>query len=225
MENEVEVYFIKDKKKSPWKDVKHKRVDDGEKIMFTQKKDSITCSCMLYIQQGFLCRHIFYVFNIKEIDITPSKYILRRWRKDIIPPELFRQTFSNSRKGSKMIQYAFVTFGSTVNKLAKKEEVMSNFLSNLQEYLSEVNKCGPSMPLCSKDARIESLHGSSVPKTINVKNPEGITNKGTGIKFIGNKEKSIEVSKKRLRECALCHKLYHDARTYPLRKKIGNVFS
>nr|KAJ0216158.1 hypothetical protein LSAT_V11C300137710 [Lactuca sativa] len=99
MENEVEVYLIKDKKKSSWKDIKHKRVGGGEnyysdyleslsdlspsnyfKVMFNQKEDFITCSCMLYIQQGFICRHIFYVFNIKEIDIIPSNYILRRWR-------------------------------------------------------------------------------------------------------------------------------------------------
>ncbi|XP_052621739.1 protein FAR1-RELATED SEQUENCE 1-like [Lactuca sativa] len=150
------------------------------KVMFNQKEDSITCSCMLYIKKGFLCRHIFYVFNIKEIDIIPSKYILKRWWKDIIHLELLRQTFSNYGNESKMIQDAFITFGSIVNKLAKEEDVLSNFLSNLQEYLSEFNKCGSSMSSCSKYTHMTSLRGASVPNTINFKNPEVNTDKGTG---------------------------------------------
>ncbi|CAI9261921.1 unnamed protein product [Lactuca saligna] len=148
------------------------------KVMFNQKEDSITCSSMFYIQKGFLCRYSFYVYSINEIDIIPSKYILKRWRKDIIPLELLRQTYSNYGKESKMIQDAFITFGSIVNKLAKEEVGLSNFLSNLQEYLSEVNKRGSSMSSCSKYARMTSLRGASVPNTINVKNPEGITNNG-----------------------------------------------
>ncbi|XP_023745568.1 uncharacterized protein LOC111893734 [Lactuca sativa] len=134
MENEVEVYLIKDKKKSPWKDVKHKSVDDGENY-YSDYPESLS--------------NLSPSTDFKEIDIIPSKYKLRRWRKNIIPPELLIQTFSNSGKESKMIQDAFVTFGSIINKLANEEHGLRNFLSNLQEYLSEVNKCGSSMSSCS----------------------------------------------------------------------------
>ncbi|KAL4573410.1 hypothetical protein LXL04_020215 [Taraxacum kok-saghyz] len=93
---------------STWIDVIDKRIDEDDddpfvvyrkplvdlcpntdfKVVFNETEDSFTCSCMNFIQEGFLCRHIFYVFNIKEIEIIPSKYILRRWRKHIIAPEV-----------------------------------------------------------------------------------------------------------------------------------------
>ena len=48
---------------------------------------------------------------------------------------------------------------------------------------------------------------------------KGIRNKGTRKRLISNRDKSIAASKKRKRDCTLCHKSYHDARTCHLRNK------
>ena len=187
--------------------------------MFNETEDSFTCSCMNFIQEGFLCRHIFYVFNIKEIEIIPSKYILRRWRKDIIAPEVLLQKFSNTGEEGKLVKDAFAIFISIVNKLGREENGLKNFISNLEDMHEVLNERGKSKSSCSKESRMASLRGASIPESIEVQNPEGIRNKGTGKRLISNRDKSIAASKKRKRDCTLCHKPYHDARTCHLRNK------
>ncbi|KAL4567701.1 hypothetical protein LXL04_023293 [Taraxacum kok-saghyz] len=174
---------------------------------------------MNFIHEGFFCRHIFYVFNIKEIDIIPSKYILWRWRKDIIATEALVQKFSNTGEEGKLVKDAFAIFISIVNKLGREKNGLKNFISNLEDMHEVLNERGKSKASYNKESRMASLRGASVPEHIEIQNPEGIRNKGTGKRLISNRDKSIAALKKRKRDCALCHKPYHDARTCHLRNK------
>lgn len=194
--------------------------------MFNPKDDTINCSCMLYVHQGVLCRHMFYILNMKEIDQIPSKYILRRWQKDIIGDGILKKKYSYSQYGGKietLIQDAYGIIRSSINKLVHDEDEFNKFVSQLQELNNGISSCITSTESSSKGDQIEAILGVTVPDVINIQNPVGIKNKGcgTGKRLKSNKEKAVEASKKRLRLCTLCHKPYHNARSCILRE--GNL--
>ncbi|KAL9241236.1 hypothetical protein vseg_015367 [Gypsophila vaccaria] len=47
-------------------------------------KGDFKCTCKLFEFKGNLCRHIMACLGIEYIDFIPDKYILDRWRKDIV---------------------------------------------------------------------------------------------------------------------------------------------
>nr|KAJ0197405.1 hypothetical protein LSAT_V11C700368450 [Lactuca sativa] len=59
IEDESEVYVLRDKKKKIFLLI--------VLILVTRRGDSISisCSCMLFVQEGLLCRHIFFILNMK----------------------------------------------------------------------------------------------------------------------------------------------------------------
>nr|KAJ0222152.1 hypothetical protein LSAT_V11C200086500 [Lactuca sativa] len=59
--------------------------DVPEKTYFFKKESRFECTCSLFFQNGILCRHIFCIFRTYQINKIPSKYILRRWCKGVIP--------------------------------------------------------------------------------------------------------------------------------------------
>ena len=44
----------------------------------------IQCSCKLFEFVGILCRHIIKVIELEELTCIPEKYVLDRWRKNIV---------------------------------------------------------------------------------------------------------------------------------------------
>nr|XP_043612093.1 protein FAR1-RELATED SEQUENCE 5-like [Erigeron canadensis] len=58
------------------------------KVLFDQKEGVIICTCKKYLKLGLLCRHCFWVLKNFQINELPKKYIMKRWMKNLIPPEL-----------------------------------------------------------------------------------------------------------------------------------------
>ncbi|XP_023759727.1 protein FAR1-RELATED SEQUENCE 5-like [Lactuca sativa] len=149
IEDESEIYVLRDKKKKKLID---KNVNEDEesddfyrnslpshcpnthyKVVFSRRGDSISisCSCMLFVQEGLLCRHMFFILNMKEYDEIPSNFILRRWGKDIIANGLLRKKYSYPHKGSKnecLIQDAYVILRLSINKIAKNEDELAKYI-------------------------------------------------------------------------------------------------
>ncbi|XP_026443076.1 protein FAR1-RELATED SEQUENCE 5-like [Papaver somniferum] len=48
-------------------------------IIYESNDKTIQCSCFLYEFSGYLCRHIFKIFSIVDIQSIPPQYILKRW--------------------------------------------------------------------------------------------------------------------------------------------------
>ncbi|PUZ38169.1 hypothetical protein GQ55_9G175600 [Panicum hallii var. hallii] len=61
--------------------VRHIQSDQGATVVFNIENMTITCSCRKYESIGILCNHALKVFNIKDVFILPSEYILNRWTK------------------------------------------------------------------------------------------------------------------------------------------------
>ncbi|KAF5458302.1 hypothetical protein F2P56_022338 [Juglans regia] len=51
---------------------------------FNEDECEAKCMCGLFEMRGILCRHILAIFSAKDVRLLPSKYIMDRWRKDII---------------------------------------------------------------------------------------------------------------------------------------------
>ncbi|KAL2901608.1 Protein FAR1-RELATED SEQUENCE 7, partial [Bienertia sinuspersici] len=45
-----------------------------------------SCSCKLIEFRGILCRHIIKIIEFEDVNLIPERYILSRWRKDIVRP-------------------------------------------------------------------------------------------------------------------------------------------
>ncbi|KAK9073289.1 hypothetical protein SSX86_007613 [Deinandra increscens subsp. villosa] len=69
-------YYIKD-----WTQVTTKPFE----VMYRESDMTIYCECRRFESFGLLCRHIFYVLRQMDIREFPKKYVLRRWRRDVVP--------------------------------------------------------------------------------------------------------------------------------------------
>ncbi|PWA37770.1 hypothetical protein CTI12_AA576330 [Artemisia annua] len=61
------------------------------KVVYNKLDGSVVCCCQLFVRCGILCRHIFFVFKNCNVLKVPDQYILKRWTRDLIPPDLRRQ--------------------------------------------------------------------------------------------------------------------------------------
>ncbi|XP_052627109.1 protein FAR1-RELATED SEQUENCE 5-like [Lactuca sativa] len=207
-------------------------IEDESEVVFSRRGDSISisCSCMLFVQEGLLCRHMFFILNMKEYDEIPSNFILRRWGKDIIANGLLRKKYSYPHKGNKnecLIQEAYAILRLSINKIANNEDELAKYVKRLQEVDSGIPLCTSSRASSSRSVHIEKIIGVAVPDVINIHNPEGIRNMGwaSGKRIKSTREKVIEKSKKGTRLCGLCHKPNHNARSCILRFKKSDLES
>ncbi|XP_021844812.2 protein FAR1-RELATED SEQUENCE 6-like [Spinacia oleracea] len=53
-------------------------------VTVDKEKGEFTCSCRLFEFRGILCRHIIGAINNQDVKNIPDKYILSRWRKDVV---------------------------------------------------------------------------------------------------------------------------------------------
>nr|GEX19876.1 hypothetical protein [Tanacetum cinerariifolium] len=62
------------------------------KVVRNLKDGSVECTCRHFLRYRFLCRRVFCVLKNCNIEVIPERYILRRWRRDLMPPALRRNT-------------------------------------------------------------------------------------------------------------------------------------
>nr|XP_048326368.1 protein FAR1-RELATED SEQUENCE 5-like isoform X1 [Ziziphus jujuba var. spinosa] len=51
-------------------------------VTFNSLDDTVICSCKNFEYVGFLCSHALKVLDQRNIKVLPSRYVLKRWRKD-----------------------------------------------------------------------------------------------------------------------------------------------
>ncbi|XP_023760546.1 uncharacterized protein LOC111908984 [Lactuca sativa] len=202
------------------------------KVVFSRMGDSssISCSYILFFQEGLLCRHMFFILNMKEYDEIPSNFILRRWGKDIIVDGLLRKKYSYPHKDSKnecLIQDLYAILRLSINKIANNEDELAKYIKQIQEVDSGIPLCTSSRASSSRSIHIKKIIGAAVPDVINIHNPQGIRNKGcaSGKRIKSTREKVTETSKKGSSLCSLCHKPNHNARSCILRLKKSDLES
>ena len=69
----------------------HNRLDERVVTVDIRSK-SFTCSCRMFENQGFLCRHVFNILEVLGghvqyhfLKTIPAQYVLKRWTRDVRP--------------------------------------------------------------------------------------------------------------------------------------------
>ncbi|XP_022888998.1 protein FAR1-RELATED SEQUENCE 2-like [Olea europaea var. sylvestris] len=61
----------------------NRRTKKTFRVVLQKDTCDITCSCHLFEFRGIICRHTIAVLIRNDVTILPSRYILRRWRRDV----------------------------------------------------------------------------------------------------------------------------------------------
>ncbi|XP_071688630.1 protein FAR1-RELATED SEQUENCE 5-like [Rutidosis leptorrhynchoides] len=186
-EEETEIYVVKEEKE------KTKEGSNEEKQFFHYK-------VLHNSKEGSMNK------NIEEI---PEKYIMRRWRRDIISPELRSR---RNRYGNENIvvqdsvnEITSVVY-DCVELVGSDENMLKVILEKLKLLKKEVEAQVPK-PSKKKDDIIGNMIGVSKPRCANDK------------RLMSGKEKAIKESKKRKFTCGKCGRDDHNQRTCDKKKK------
>ncbi|GJZ11418.1 FAR1-related sequence 5-like protein [Tanacetum coccineum] len=219
-----ETVIIRDKKPNDNRSLFHKKGKEQEKktrtvaeaerdykVLRIIEDGSVVCSCRHFLRYGFLCRHIFCVFKNRDINVIPKQYILRRWTRDIIPPDLRRQ---RNRYGEKNLTIERLTneanflVDDCLFLLSKDEGRMATYVEKLKKLLDEVKADMPNPPSRNTGDVIGGIFSISKPKQVDVKNPTKAVNKGEHLKkgerLKSEREKAIKVRAKKIKVCGYC---------------------
>ncbi|GJT26506.1 FAR1-related sequence 9-like protein [Tanacetum coccineum] len=106
----------------------HQKHTGYYKVLYNKGDSSVTCCCQLFVRSGILCRHIFCVFKNFKVSCIPDQYILRRWTKDLIPPDLRNK---KNRYGEK---------NEAIEKLSMEASIILDSFSDFVEEFMGVKK-------------------------------------------------------------------------------------
>ena len=187
-----------------------------------KNEGTVTCSCAFYIRNGFLCRHALKVLINDECESIPDEYIMRRWRRDLIPPQWIP---ARARYGEmdvekeRVMGSGFVYVERIFGRVRNDQALLEKFVDQLRVWDEELDSVLPLKTAADRRKEdIEELIGVSEPDDVSVVGPSGIHNKGCGKgkRLKGVYEKAVEEAKKPKRRCRLCKKMsHHDSRNCP----------
>ena len=191
------------------------------------EEKEINCSCEHFKRMGVLCRHAFTIMmrcGVKEI---PERYILKRWRKDVISRS-YRFSFVQSDSGDcenvKLVNDSYYSFESCLDIVRDDKKRLVLFAEKQQMLLKkfESDYISPGLKSKTDGEVVFKLLGVTIPipEEINIHVPEVQSNKGSGIKkrIPSAGEVAYKNSKKEHRMCSGCGKrVPHNLHTCPER--------
>jgi hypothetical protein len=160
-----------------------------------------------------------------DIDEIPQKYILRRWKKDLIPPGMrTRRTRYGelSEDSERMANEMHFMIDICVDILGKDEEKLSDLAEKVRALKDEIEAAHSSSKPKKNDEVIEQFLGVEKPTTNEVQNPPLLSYKGCGrdSRLKPLKEKLVQEYLKPKRKCGKCGEMTrtHDTRNCEKKK-------
>ncbi|GJY74453.1 FAR1 DNA binding domain, zinc finger, SWIM-type, MULE transposase domain containing protein [Tanacetum coccineum] len=172
--------------------VKVKEYEAEYKVLRSLEVGSVECTCRHFLRYGFLCRHVFCVLKNRDIEVILEKYILRRWRRDIIPPALRRNANRYGEKNEtieKLTNEANFVVDECLFLLSKDEGKLATFVEQFKTIKQEVQVQVPKPPSQKTGDVIEDIYAVEKPQQNNFNNPQRAINKG------GRREKTNKHTK------------------------------
>ncbi|XP_035840166.1 protein FAR1-RELATED SEQUENCE 5-like [Helianthus annuus] len=154
-------------------------------VILELSNQSVSCSCNNFIRIGYLCRHIFCVYRVNNIERIPAQYVVKRWSRDVLPKSLFSiesrygvDTRPQAAARSQILE--IVT--ECVDALRSDVGGLSSFAEQIKELKCKLLNGGPVDDEANNDnyAAVEELLGVSLDGDVTLDNPDGIRNKGRG---------------------------------------------
>ncbi|XP_076883271.1 protein FAR1-RELATED SEQUENCE 5-like [Bidens hawaiensis] len=164
---------------------------------------TVSYSCIFYTRIGYLCRHMFSVFRMENIDKIPDHYISKHWDTYALPNSVYsienRIGVDNNEKSRIRIEVVD-DVQKCLDRLRDQNERLNAFATKIKELKKEIFEEFPHNPNHrNQKAMIE------IASTIST--------------LIGAREKVVEKAKKKKRLCSYCGKYAnHDIRNC-LKKK------
>ncbi|GJS18790.1 FAR1-related sequence 5-like protein [Tanacetum coccineum] len=196
------------------------------KVVRNPEDGSVECTCRHFLRYGFLCRHVFCVLKNCNIEVIPERYILRRWRRDLIPPALRRNTNRYGEKDEaieKLTNEANYVVDECLFLLRKDEEQLKQFVEKLENIKKEIQVKLPNPPSQKTGDVIEDIYAIKKPNQNLVNNPQKASNKGgrRGERRKSGREIAMKAKAKRARKCGYCAEITnkHTKTTCPLNPK------
>ncbi|XP_052622546.1 protein FAR1-RELATED SEQUENCE 5-like [Lactuca sativa] len=177
-------------KKSSYKMQTPREIElQASKVEIKAEEKEINYSCEHFKCMGVLCRHAFTIMmrcGVKEI---PKRYILKRWKKDVISRN-YRfssvQSDSGDCENVKLVNDSYYSFESCLDIVRDDKKRLDLFAEKQQMLLKEFESDYISPGLKSKtDGEVVcKLLGVTIPipEEINIHVPEVQSNKGSRIK-------------------------------------------
>nr|XP_043630198.1 protein FAR1-RELATED SEQUENCE 6-like [Erigeron canadensis] len=225
IEGDCKVYLINER-------LGKKTLDTGKnviqyKVLYNRQDGSVMCTCRHYLRYGRLCRHCFVGLNNNNVEEIPAQYIMRRWTKGIIQPDLRsrRNRFKNANMGTqKLVTDVTSVVEDCLHLLVNDEKKLTEFLEKMKDLKKKVEDEIPKQPSKKKNDVIEKMTGVPKPDTNRIKNPPVSSYKGCFRDkcLMGGKEKGIIESNKRKTNCSLCGGTNHNMRTCGQKKQKPN---
>ncbi|XP_071727962.1 uncharacterized protein [Rutidosis leptorrhynchoides] len=190
-EEETEIYVVKEEKEKT-KEEPEKNIYMSVYVLHNSKDGSMN----------------------KNIEEIPEKYIMRRWRRDIIRLEL--RSRRNRYGNENIVVHDFVNEITSVSYdcvelVGSDEKMLKVVLEKLKLLKKEVEAQVPK-PSKKKDDIIGNMIGVSKPSTIEIQNPPVGNYKGCANdkRLMSGIEKAIKKSKKRKFTCGKCGRDDHN---------------
>lgn len=173
---------------------------------------------------GILCRHAFRILMTKDVCEIPERYILRRWRKDVISSRyhlIMHGCDELDGEFAKQISLIYSSIGKCLDFVRDDKEKMSLLVDKIQVILKEFEVVSSKkIEMMTKTDLVTKVMGVSIPENVIVQVPTVQRNKGCGTKkrIPSQFENVSQNSKRGSRICSGCN-LYvpHNYRTCPVR--------
>lgn len=199
-------------------------------VAFFESEETFKCGCLLFEHYGILCRHILCVMKKSFMKHIPTKYLIRRWKKDIIHPEELQKNISigdSSGGCNNLIQESYSLLADCINMVGHDAQAMAQLIEWQKEMKSKIQANPPDKDSRSKRERLAAAIGVSIPDEVVIRNPSNIRNKGCGMgkRIKGKREIAMETAGIEGRFCNFCKKKVapsekHDKRNCPERKAL-----
>ncbi|GJS51107.1 hypothetical protein Tco_0624469 [Tanacetum coccineum] len=121
-------------------------------------------------------------YKNRDIEVILENYILRRWRRDIIPPALRRNKNKYGEKNEtieKLTNEANYVVDECLFLLSKDEGMLATFVEQLKTIKQEVQVQVPKPPSQKTGDVIEDIYAVEKPQQNDVNDPQWLGEQGT----------------------------------------------
>ncbi|XP_024969654.1 protein FAR1-RELATED SEQUENCE 5-like [Cynara cardunculus var. scolymus] len=146
--------------------------------------NTVECDCNLFTRNGYLCRHAFKVLINDKVECIPEKYVLRRWKRQLVPVQIqstrVRYVEVDAEK-DKCIIDVYSKVDDIVSIARNDKSILARLGRNLDKFMGDIEKeVLYEDPSQQKLDAIRDHLDVSIPDEVDILPPSGIRNKGCG---------------------------------------------